>query len=314
LPPLPANVSAETKDLAKQMLAKDCKDRIQSYSELIGRIDALPCMRTVSESVVPPTKPMPAVKPSTIDRTDVMEVLVEPTSPPLTAPSVKPALNRAWLFAAVGTVGLVAGVTSFVYFRSTGSTIPKTVAADEYKVGYSQALFNQKTLTEWIVLGGPFEVSQDDEGASVIQGGNGTLVREYPKVGDVYRVVLGIDLHTATAVELHFAIGPKAGAVQPRAVLRIAPGHGVRLGMRANAESKFEPLQEPLPVPPKGIRMYQELRFEYRNKEWLAFFDGKLMGKVPDDGPPKLREFRLVVEGEPIHIESAVVEELLPAR
>jgi hypothetical protein len=52
---------------------------------------------------------------------------------------------------------------------------------------------------------------------------------------------------------------------------------------------------------------------ERRGPWWWVDFDGRPVGRLPEDGPAKLPEFRLAAEGGRARFEGISVIELLPA-
>lgn len=173
------------------------------------------------------------------------------------------------------------------------------------------------TLVDWQPLRGSWRIDKDAEGATVIAGTEGVIRRSLPPY-DHYSLAVGADLHKARAVELHFGVEPyAAGAANPgppRYVLRISRDEGARFGRRGNDDAPFEPDSAAVPVPKvenwTDKVPYFELRAERQGRWWHVYFNRQYLGALPDRGPAKAPEFRLLVEGGTAYFDAAEVSEL----
>jgi hypothetical protein len=181
------------------------------------------------------------------------------------------------------------------------------------RLGAEHPLFDGQSMAGWTTLKSGWGPGQDETGAPVLAG-RGLVRRQFPpSLGD-YRLLLGANLLEAEAVELHFALHP--GNPQPRYVLRVTRSGGAVAGRRPSDDGPFEPLTAAVPFPKTGELAdrlpYLELRVERRGASWWAYFDGRLVGRLPEGPPDKLPEFRLAAEGGRAHFEGISVFELLP--
>lgn len=180
--------------------------------------------------------------------------------------------------------------------------------------GYHEALFGGETLVGWRppAAGGAWRLEADDESANVLAG-TGFVRRAFAPLDD-YRLTLGLDLHRATAAEVHFAIPAKWPERARRLVLRVTRAAGAELGTRDGDAGDFLPLAAAVPYPAPGWfdgrRPYLEVRLERAGPGWAAWFNGRPAGRVPDDGTAKSAEIRLHAEGGPARIDSVVLEKL----
>ena len=284
-PRLGPEFSQESADLVAAMLTEKPAERIGSYEELIARIDALPCMTGA-----------------------------EPTRTPVVVGT--PRRRKKWVYAAAVVGGLaVAGVVAAL---SGGEKTPAGTAKPAGPTafttsGYSEALFDGKSVNGWIGQGWGIHV---DDGNPVLTG-SGSVRRPLTQpLRKHYRVQFGLDLHEATAVDVVAAVGEGPPETATHWVLRITPKDGAVLGRRSGGErGKFEPLAEPVPYPTaaelKDRVPYQNVRIEKAGDKFRVAYRERPAGEVENDGRARLVELRLLIDGGPVRIESPTVEELV---
>jgi hypothetical protein len=172
-------------------------------------------------------------------------------------------------------------------------------------------------LVDWQTLRGSWRIDKDAEGATVIAGTDGVIRRSLP-VFDSYSLAVGADLHKATAVELHFGVDPYPSGAHspgpPRLVLRVSRDEGARFGRRASDDAPFVPISAAVPVPrPENLAdkvPYFEFKAERQLNWWHVSFNRQYLGAIPDRGPAKAAEFRLLVQGGLAYFDAAEIAEL----
>lgn len=283
-PRLDPTISAESAELIRAMMAADPNDRPATYEELVARIDRLPALRDDS-----------------------------PPAPPLRRQFGK------WrrLGVASATLGAVAVGAFLAGGRGRGEHAPQPGrdAATRYvSAGDHRSLFDGESLGRWLppASGGVWRAATDEEPDPVLTG-VGFTRRTFPPAEN-YRLALGLDVHEATAAEIHFAIPADAPDTGPRLVLRVSRADGATLGTRDGDRGAFRPRGGPVPFPPpawfRDRRPYLEVRAERKGGTWEAWFSGQLVGSADDDGRPKAPELRLHAEGGPARVNSVVLTTL----
>jgi serine/threonine protein kinase len=289
-------VSGESLRLIADMTARDPSLRLGSYDELRERIDALPVMQG---------GPRPPVAP-----TIAFESLAEwgpeqDTPPPMGGkPGNRSGPRRrwwAWAGLAAAVPLLVLGV--WAGWRREMPVVPPPMVQS----GRGMPLFNGETLDGFTVGSGSWGVALDAEGGRVLEGG-GMLRRPLPPFAS-FRLSLGVDLHKASALELHFGIRPNEGVADPHSVLLVTPD-AAQLGQCTGNPGSFRPLTTPQPAPAERP-LYREVAIERRQDVWCAFCDGRLVGTVRSAGAAELAEVRLITAGGPARFEALEVVELV---
>ena len=164
---------------------------------------------------------------------------------------------------------------------------------------------------------GSWRIDKDAEGAIVVAGTEGVIRRSLPAY-DHYSLAVGTDLHKAGAVELHFGLEPYSPGVPspgpPRYVLRVARDEGARFGRRASDDAPFVPSSAAVPVPRvenwTDKVPYFELRAERQGRWWYVYLNRQYLGALPDRGPAKAAEFRLLVEGGTADFDASEVAQM----
>jgi hypothetical protein len=219
-------------------------------------------------------------------------------------------VSRRWLLPSLLlTAAILAGLAAWRHFTTSPS--PSMTPTDR-----AETLFRGK-LVDWQTLRGSWRIDRDAEGATVIAGTEGVIRRLLPAY-DHYSLAVGADLHKAGAVELHFGLEPYSAAApspgRPRHVLRVSREEGARFGRRASDDAPFVPASAAVPVPKAENWTdkvpYFELRAERQGPWWHVYFNRQYLGALPDRGPAKAAEFRLLVEGGTAYVDAAEVSEL----
>src|SRR5262249_8262253 len=129
-----------------------------------------------------------------------------------------------------------------------------------------------------------------------------------------YRVTIGLDVHQATAAEVHFGLAARAPDTSPRFVLRVSKVGGAGFGKRGGDRGAVRPIGSagPFPPPPwvEGRRLYLEVRVERAGGAWVVWFSGVEAGRADDD-TAKAAELRLHAEGGRARVDSVVLEKLV---
>jgi serine/threonine protein kinase len=281
MPPLEGLVSAPSADLIRDMLALDPANRVQSYPELLKRID-----RASSFATAP---------------TDVL--VSKPPAPPRK-------LSKAWILGTCAVVTICMASLAGWWFAHRGS---EPLAPPQLTSGPIVPLF-AGTLQGWQPVQGSWAVATDEELARVLAG-SGTIIRRLNQTEN-FRVSLAVGLHEATAVELQFALGERNGEKQARYGLHLTKDTAM-LGKRDSDGGTFQELQTvAMRALSSETSPYRELKIERHGKRWWAYAGGNLLGALPADPKHELPEIRLVTEGGPAFFDavemSSLVETTVP--
>jgi serine/threonine protein kinase len=277
---LPPQLSADSQWLLRHMLARAPEQRFPSYQQLLDAIDQ-------RFGVAPPPNEPRTVKPRTI---------------PEVSGSAR-ARRRWWIGLGLGMALLVA---AFVWWYRTAPP----PGPPQMQTGTTMALFNGKNLAGWLIGTGTWQPTGDEEGGTVLAG-TGIIRRPLPRMPH-YRLLMGVDLKTAQAVDIHFGLRG-SDAQTSRYVLRVTP-QDVLLGQQQGDRGDFHSLaSQSLPAPSGGglEAPYRELRVDRAPHAWYAYYHGQLIGSLPAQAD-EVAEFRLRCEGGPAFFETIEVIELLP--
>ncbi|VTT97197.1 serine threonine protein kinase : Serine/threonine protein kinase-related protein OS=Planctomyces limnophilus (strain ATCC 43296 / DSM 3776 / IFAM 1008 / 290) GN=Plim_0540 PE=3 SV=1: Pkinase [Gemmataceae bacterium] len=327
-PRLGSAVSPETDTLVAAMMAQRPEDRIGTYRELLDRIDNLELMQGTARSlssvrvpVLSPSKIAKAVPlppdPDDEERTEGGDESDDaPRSRRLAKPQPK-SNAKLYAFAVLGGLGVAAAVAVGVKFMGGPPDVvnnpPAKSKTGEFATGDREELFNRESILGWIGAG--WRIDKDEEGTSVLAG-KGSARRPFKSSKD-YRVVLGIDLHEASVVEVVVATADGPEATAKRWSVRVDREKGAAFGVREGEAGAFQPLGATIPVPTKAEvdagekGRYSEVRYERAGGRVRAYFLGKPLGEVEDTGLTRTTEIRLTAEGGTVHIDTAAAEELL---
>ncbi|MGE3803847.1 MAG: serine/threonine-protein kinase [Gemmataceae bacterium] len=180
------------------------------------------------------------------------------------------------------------------------------------KTGKRTYLFDGVTVAPpgWITSEGSWAAGQDKEGSRVLAG-RGVIRRQIPEWSD-FRLVLGANLHNATAIEIQFAVQPEDGE---RFALRVVPGSGIQFGRRHGERGELE-LLTPMQPYKEATRdaHYHEVRVERIGAYWWAFFDGKAVAWAACEESKVRAEFILMAEGGRAWFSELEIDELIPAK
>ena len=288
MPRLGSDVPRDSVELVAAMMAPALGDRIGSYQELIDRIDRLRAARTTS-------------------------------SGGFGAWSVAATRGKRWAWAAVAG-SLIASGAGIWAARDHRPTTPPTKAEESpattarpalEPTGDQIALFDGVSLNGWFPTSGIWRVGNDDEGAKVLTG-SGTARRVFEPTPN-YRVTVGLDVNTATAVEVQFGVATADALRGRRHALRVTRADGAVFGTRDGTAGTFKPLGQTVPFPPaawfEGRRPYLEVKVERARDGWTAWFNGREVGRADDPGSGAA-ELRLGAEGGSARIDSVVMTAL----
>jgi eukaryotic-like serine/threonine-protein kinase len=310
-PRLAPPISEETADLVAAMLAISPDDRPRDYTELLARIDALPCMDTGQCSVRLPTVSgrMPVAEP--------------PEQKP--APVPAPTTRRRWVYvvAAGLLLGAGAGLAIVAGAFSRPPEKPDDPEPPVEKVApvrdLSQELYVSGSAARWVPDGAAWvieEVSEDVGLAKItVLTGEGGVVRKFEAPAR-FSVVLNFDRHKADAVEVVVATADGPGD-PTRWVVRVDRRHAV-FGKRVG-NGPLEPIGQAVVVPTpgelrkRGHRLYSAVKYERRDGKLIASFRDQPLGETADAGM-KITELRVGAIGGPIRIDGAELVDLTPRK
>ncbi len=327
------DVSDATCRLVERMLARDPEDRPADYQSLMTEIDQLGTAGETTSTAHPTASP--AMSPTEISsdaqgvNTDIVstqDTQTMPTGNPAadmrSAPSVAhPARQHRLLKMAVAAAVLIAvgaGVWRFGFAPSAPSaaTPPQPVAMR--RSGWPTALFNGKSISEWIPGHGNWIVDAGEEGAHVIAGTDGEIAQTlFHRSADgkpvpirFYRLELIVHPHQATAVEVRFGFRDIPTRDGPGYAVRFAP-NGVRLGERPSPGDGFVPLSEPQSLS-RNFQSRHSIVIERQPTGWFVTVDGEPLPGLPRRPEGELPEFRLAAESGPAWFSDLFVDELMP--
>ena len=331
------DVSAPTNALVATMMSRQPEQRASSYKQLLAQIDevvrqlnaetltGLPAMMPTVVLTTPTSEPaefavttkmeIPAADTNLID-------VVAHTSTPLVSTKVLAATPSASRWSrrrvvsslAVGALSL--GVGGWVTRTFFGSGRRHEQARQQLvPSGWSEPLFNGKSLKSWQPRSGIWQLAQDEDSASILAGANGVVSRKLLRSDEGssrplkhFALTLAVRLHQAHAVELHFGILPGADDNGVRLAIRLELETAV-LVRRSADRGSLQPISEPVPLAdvqeqPRVLRLVRDAT------HWFAFVDAQLLGALALAGQLELPEFRLLAEAGPAWISDVEVEEL----
>lgn len=223
---------------------------------------------------------------------------------------------RRWLraagLAAVASAIAVGAVAAWESLDRLAQRARPQPAARYEPTGVQVPLFDGNQTWPPPAAGGLWLLDRDEEGDAVLSG-TGFTRRTFPPADD-YRVTIGLDVHNAAAVELHFGIPAADPDSSCRYVLRVTRGEGATFGTREGDKGAFQPLGPPVAFPAtngfKGSRPYLEVKCERAGGRWSASFNGTEVGHATDDGRPKSPELRLHAKDGDARINSVALTPL----
>jgi serine/threonine protein kinase len=314
-----SSVSAESDELVAAMMEHDASRRVADYRTLLDRIDRLPCRPGPRQSLQATTE---FLIQDSAAAPDTVAIASSAQSADKTAPVRGRPPLVAWRYGILAVVCAVAiALALFAWQRFA----PRERADDVHQAmvpsGWGRALYDGSTITEWNNLQGVWKHGVDAEGGKVLSG-RGAVARRLPQPNrpggeplQSYRLSMLVDVQAASSVDLHFGIAPAAATGQAHYVLHVA-SDGVRLGRVDQDRQSMKPISDIMRFPPPdrdATMSYHELRVERHVDEWLAFFDGKLVGRGPARPATELPEIRIVTEGGPALFDAVELVELVPA-
>ncbi len=238
------------------------------------------------------------------------------TQPMPAATSLIRRSRRAWLgLAGVAVLG-GAGVWGLITkLRHAPPAHPRLIPG-----GWSEPLFNGRSLRNWQTRSGTWVLAEDEDGAKVLAGTNGVIARRMlrgdeqpPRPLKNFELTLAVRLHQATAIEIHFGLMARHGDNPPRPGIRLEHG-AVGIVLRSADRDNSAPFHSSVPLPaitndqPRIIRLRRDATY------WFATVDGQNAGSLEQRGSDELAEFRLCVADGPAWFSDIEVEELVEPR
>jgi hypothetical protein len=273
------------------MLAEDPAKRLGGYPELLARMEQLGVSRQGASTPATPAISSPAL------------------------PEPRPRWGKRALLAGIPALVGLALVLTLAWHNRTPESEPLSAPQALTSID-SRPLYDGESINGWRVLKGFWSPARDAEKGAVLSGRGAILRPLIPPPSADYRLTLGLDLKSATAVELHFALHEPANDEQARFVVRVARD-GVFLGTVERDGGTPQPASDVLPFPakddPDDVTDYRELKVERQGSTWWAFFEGRLIGGLKSLPGLEIPEFRLVTEGGPAFFESIELADLAPA-
>ena len=331
------DISDATDSLIAAMMARRPDDRVASYSELLARIDDVgQVLNATTQTELPAaaltlTTDLPRIRrsSSTVElapssssaRTTLIDV-IEPgkdtgtlgatQSMPAPTPRVSRS-RRAWL--GLAGVAVLAGVTTWGITHLRRDVPVQTLLIPS---GWSEPLFNGRSLRNWNVRSGTWVLADDEDGAKVLAGANGAIARRLlrsdeqpPRPLSHFELSLAVRLHQATAIELHFGISQAARENAPRSAIRLE-GQAAWLAHRPADRGPSQPATPSVSLPATSADQPRIIRLRRDATHWIASVDNQRVGAIPLASLAELAEIRLSVDGGPAWFSDIEVEELVP--
>ncbi len=316
---LAPDISDKTDELIAAMMARQPEQRVGSYEMLLNLIEGhrwgaglttqsnLPAMSpsgssggflgklstitaqaasAVEESSGVVTALFPATQ--VFNLTEAPTVLAPETLAQLLRPSSRWSRRKMiWMAGSVATLSLFG-------WRVTRPTRKLDLKPESLiATGKRGDLFDGHSLRHWQARSGIWQLVENDDEAKVLAGTNGVASRRFDPP-DLFAIDLGVWLHQATAVEIHF--GSLRGEA-PCSVLRIE-SQSAWLAIRPNETSPSQLITDPIRLKGDSERPH-DLRLERGQRSWSAFVDTLLVGVLTLSNAPETPEIRLVVEAGP---------------
>lgn len=308
---LPIGTSRPTIELLKRMLAQDPADRIGDYQTLLD------CIQQLLGGELPT---LDLANAETVEQLLTSETSLDGL---LTEKSVHRATSsKRWLKTAAMFVVLVFGAG--LYFSGALDAQPTLPSTQLAPSGREVPLFNGLDITDgWKVTSGGWFPTEDDMHSKVLAG-KGAVKRTLPtnygstdSAVENFGIRLKIDLHTATAAELHFEHEDveSLSDATPRSVLRLTD-ECVAVGAKSARRAEFQPLSPNCPLPTEDAASetshYHELRLERHDDHWRIFLNGTAVASKEIDLSRPTTAIQLVVEGGQAYFADVFAFELEP--
>ena len=308
-----ADISDASDRLCADMMARQPENRIASYSELLARIDdVLHSLNTATMPEIPTaalavTAEMPRL--DTLDSTAKLNPVSNTADTEITPPRHS---RRAWiLWADAVALGGAGALALTAKLRQDVPVYPQLVPS-----GWSEPLFNGRTLRNWQTHGGIWVPVTDDDGAKVLAGTNGAISRRLhrgdslpPQPLKNYELTFAMRLHQASAVEVHFNLSAQASDQPRRLALRVERSIAA-LAHRTTDRDFSKPIEASVTLPVMANDLPRIIRLRRDATHWIATVDGLRVGTLAIPEQDELAEFRLIVEDGPAWFSDIEVEEL----
>ena len=322
------DISVQTDALIAAMMVRHPEQRIASYQQLLAQIDEI--IRQLSSEtltempVISATAAFPARNseasafavttklqiPTSEDRSQLKSTVSSLSAKTMNSWSRRRVLSSI----AVGTVTIgLAGWAARTFLDSQRRG--KQARQQLLPSGWSEPLFDGKSLKSWKTRSGVWQLAQDDDGAAIMSGTTGVISRKLLRNDhgasrplEHFALTLAVRLHQANAVELHFGILRGADDNSVRLAIRVEHKTAM-LVRRATDRGSLQPISEPVSLQEAGEQPHV-LRLVRDATHWFAFVDTQLLGALALAGQPELAEFRLLAEAGPTWISDVEVEEL----
>jgi hypothetical protein len=293
--------SHDSVELVAAMMAHDREKRLPDYRELTRRIDAL-------DSTSPGSLATVEFSSSAVLSTATWQRTAnEPNarSTRWTRPS-----SRKWLTIGAGTLAAIvvlAGIAS--RGRSPGDR-------DLRPSGRIEELFNGQNINPWKPVSGGWSQAKNNEGALVLQG-RGLVRRSIlgsndagePRPVENYRLMLVVDPHEASAVEVQFDLA--ADNRDEECLFVRIDRQASTLGSRANGQGARRTTAT-LPVRSAVSGGLHAIEIERQSQGWWTLVDGEMLGSVSFVHAAPAAEFRLLAEDGFAWFSDFTFEELEP--
>ncbi|REK18858.1 MAG: serine/threonine protein kinase [Planctomycetota bacterium] len=293
-----ANVSQGSVELVAAMMHYDPRKRLADYGELMHRIESLGLTAPgdlATAAFVPATTP-----------------IAETRSPVSTQPTaqVRKRPRLAWRWTAAGLAALLMIGLLVTLVPRGGSPGSR----DLEPTGRIQPLFSGLDINQWKPVSGGWHQAKDHEGALVLQGSG--LVRRailgfdeegQPKPLEHYELMLAVDPHQASAIEVQFDL---AGRNRDEAFLFVRVDRdGSTLGRRTDAQTS-----PPTVIAHRaaGSAARHVIEIERQTAGWWIFVDDQFLGSAPFVHSTPAPEFRLLAEAGDARFSDLTLEELKP--
>ena len=332
------DISQDADDLVAAMMSRQPTARIGSYAELLRRFDSQSQFAAKqTQLAVPignqtgslPSRPIPNTELSTrptatsqLAVTAAMPVPAEAVLPTVELTPTEP-ISKFPLKRRRQLLGVLIGVALYTvakagFRRFKNSQRPQILETNPQLVssGWSQPLFAGNLIDQWKTRSGTWGPVYDEEGAFVLSGANGVIVRKLNREDGKpvqplkhFTLSLAVRIREANAIEVHFGILSVVGDNGPRLALRVEP-ETAWLAFRSSDRGSSEPRSSPVPLDSASRDKTRTLRVTRDETHWFAFVNEQLVGSLPLSQLAEESEIRLLTEAGPAWFFDVEVEEL----
>lgn len=291
-------INSLSADLVAFMTRRDLNERLNSYDELLQRIDDILGTNAPSRQ----TK-LNVTSPSA-DATVTFDTL------PSSASNIFSQRRRRWT-AMLIAVAFLALVGTALPFLKRGHPVV-TFERRAVPTANGTALFDGQEVASWhtAARGSLVAIANDGEGGRVLEM-KGTVARRLPKV-EFFEIEMHVDLRRARTLVLTFGVTPE-GASNSATITHATMSLAHEATRQPAATVTAKPLApDPWADSTSETPMYVVLKLERQPAGWGLFLSNDLIGVLPLGGSNESEELRFSVDGTAVFEEVTFTELAVP--